>query len=181
MYQYPNYLAHYGVLGMKLGQHRARKAYAKADAYAERAKSSKEGLKEGLAIAKYSKAHGRSTKFVDWQNKKEREAYRKLSARSKQYRKDAQRITKRNAELAGGKKVYDRVTTQSTAKLVGKSMVMGSYGALKYEQARSRDKSVGKSLVPGVSHAYADTFTFGLTGVIEPRVSAKKSNKNRKK
>lgn len=137
MYKYPDYLAHYGVLGMKWGQRRASKYAQKAS------KASRKG--NTVKAAKYK---AKSNKI---------ESYHKSM---------------------GGTKTYNRVKSQSTAKLYGKSLVMGTYGTLKYEQARSTGASRGKAFLSGLGSGVLDSISGGALGIIEPRMD-KGSNRNR--
>lgn len=134
MYEYPDYLAHYGVLGMKWGTRRASK-YAK--------KASKASRKGNTAKAK------------------------EYSAKSK-------KIESYHRSM-GGSKTYDRVKSQSTGKLLGKSLVMGTYGALKYERVRSSGVSKGKSFLVGMGAGFLDSASAGLPSIAEPRISKTKT------
>lgn len=137
MYEYPDYLAHYGVLGMKWGTHRASKYATKA---------SKERRKGNTAKANKYKAKSKNI-----------ESYHKSM---------------------GGTKTYNRVKSQSTAKLVGKSLVLGTYGALNYEQARSAGVTRGKAFLYGARKGTLDYLSSGILSVVEPRTD-KGSNKNK--
>lgn len=134
MYEYPDYLAHYGVLGMKWGQRRATKYLNKA------------------AKAK---------------NAQKADKYKAKSKKIESYHKSM-----------GGTKTYNRVKSQSTAKLVGKSLVLGTYGALKYEQARSAGVTRGKAFLSGAGSGILDDLSSGVLSVVEPRMD-KGSNKNK--
>ena len=144
MYQYPSYLAHYGVIGMKWGVHRSKRAAIKS--------------------AKY-KAAGNTEKAA------------KYAAKSK-------KITAKHKSLAGGK-TYSRVAKQSMFETVGKSLLLGSYGTLKYEQAKSAGKSTGKAIVSGWGHQAVSNLTYGVMSVAEPHINrgntSKKAAKAEKK
>lgn len=137
MYEYPDYLAHYGVLGMKWGTHRASKYATKASQ--ERRKGNS---------AKANKYMAKSKKI---------ESYHKSM---------------------GGTKTYNRVKSQSAAKLYGKSLVLGTYGSLKYEQARSTGVTRGKAFLSGAGSGILDSLSSGVLSFVEPRMD-KGSNKNK--
>lgn len=138
MYEYPDYLAHYGVLGMKWGQRRARKYAEKASKSAAKAKNAQKADK-----------------------------YKAKSKKIESYHKSM-----------GGTKTYNRVKSQSTAKLVGKSLVLGTYGALNYEQARSAGVTRGMAFLHGAGGGMLNNLSSGLLSVVEPRMD-KGSNKNK--
>lgn len=131
MYQCPNYLAHYGVLGMKWGQRRAAHYANKAKKYA-----SKDIVKSD-----------------------------KYSNKSKQ-------IEQKHMSRAGSKETYNRVKNQSTAKLLGKSMVIGTYGTLNYERARAKGYSRGRSFLAGYTSEVLNNLTGGFRSIAEPRITA---------
>ena len=132
MYQYPDYLMHYGVLGMKWGQRKAAKYAAKA-----------------------SKAQRRGN-----------------TAKAREYSKKSKFLTEKHTGRAGSQAVYKRIQSQSTARLVGKSLLMGTYGTLNYERVRSRGAGKGESFVAGLGSTLASNYlTGGLAGIIEPRIT----------
>lgn len=129
---YGDALAHYGVLGMKWGVHRARKNQQKA-----------------------AKARAKGNT----------EAANKYAAKAKKIEQKHVSRTDR--------KTYNRVKNTSAAKLYGESLVLGTYGALKYNQARANGVSRGKSVIEGLGMAVADSLTGGLLEVVEPRATAR--------
>lgn len=152
-------LYHYGVLGMKWGRRRARNM-------SDKAKSANTSAKDWERKAKEAKQQGNNEKAAKYTQraKDSRSNASKYAAKSKQ-------IVDKHIRLAGGKKAYDYTTQQSTGKLVVKSLLMGTYGALKYNQAKSKGLSKGKAAVRGVLYDLANTGTSGIMGIVEPRVS----------
>lgn len=152
-------LYHYGVLGMKWGQRRAKKYAGKSSAISASAKQLEDKAKAAEAAGKYKKADGLHKRAADKQAKADA-----LSNKSK-------KITDKHVKLAGGEKVYNSVAQQKTGRLVAKSILMGTYGTLKYEQARAQGVSKGASIVAGMGFGVANVATLGVLGVVEPRSS----------
>lgn len=76
-------------------------------------------------------------------------------------------------KLSGGKKVIDYVDKLSTGKVVAQSLLMDTYGALKYNQLRAKDNERGESIVAGLLYGAANRATGGLLSLVEPRVETK--------
>ena len=152
-------LMHYGVLGMKWGQRRARKNY-------EKAKRAKESAKEWDQISRHKKSKGN----VKGSDRATRNAAQDR-ADAKKYEAKAKRIEKKHIGRAGGKKAYDYTKNQSTGKALAKSMLMGTYGTLKYNKARSQGKGRAASAVRGVGANLVSQNTGMLTEIIEPRIT----------
>lgn len=163
-------LMHYGVLGMKWGKRRALR-------YADNAKYAKESAKEWGAISKYQVKKQLAKGNVDKANKL-KARYKKYAERdladAKKYAKKSKEIERKHIELAGSKKAYEYTTRQSTGKLVIKSLLMGTYGALKYDQVRSKHTSRGKAAAAGALGYIANDATMGIAGIVEPRINRKK-------
>lgn len=71
------------------------------------------------------------------------------------------------------KATVDKVSNTSTGKLVLESLLVGTYGALTYNQMRadkksSRLASIGGAIVADV----ADGFTIGLLSTLQPRAKS---------
>lgn len=132
-YEQADYLQHYGVLGMKWGQRRAR---------INAVKSSK------------AKAKGNTEKAA------------KFAAKSK-------RIEAKHRGRAGNK-AYNRVKKTSTGKLLLQSSLLGTYGALKYNQARAKGNNRGKALVKSILWQTANSASRGVVSVAEPRLNSNK-------
>lgn len=141
-----NYLAHYGVIGMKWGVRRAEKNKEKAQMHRKKARMSENREKE---LAKAKKYETRAKKI-------------------EQKHKDRTNVA-----------TYNRVKNTSTAKLIGESMVLGTYGALKYNEARASGMKRGWSIVTGLLGGTLDVATAGIWRIAEPRVRAAKKRQRR--
>lgn len=160
-------LMHYGVLGMKWGQRRARKLAKKADLYSSRSKY----IRSDIARAKKNPATANNPAIGA--NEKLANKYSQKAAKA---RAKSKNIEQYHTKMAGGKKAYDYTKNQSTGKAIAKSMLLSTYGAHKYNQARSQGDSRLKAGAKGIGYANANALTYGAASVIEPRV-----NKKRKK
>lgn len=159
MYQYPDYLMHYGVLGMKWGQRRARKYAEKAKNMRSRAKNYDIGNHQGALTPK------QATKMKN--NKT------KLLNKSEKYKNKSKKIESYHRSIAGDK-TYDLVKAQSTLALIGQSNMFGTYGALKFNQAIAAGQSGGKVIVKSFANNYLNALTLGAASVVEPRLNRKK-------
>lgn len=161
-----NYLQHYGVLGMRWGHHRYK-------AIMRNAKKVRESAKEWDEIAAAERERGkkRPSGYYDHYKNIHLDAANKLEAK-------ASKIKAKHERLAGGKASYDYTTQQSMGKTILKSMIMGTYGTLKYNQSRAKGKDAvsayGKSIVSNLLNAA----TGGIARYAEPRISNPK-NKSR--
>lgn len=145
-------LYHYGVLGMKWGIHRSRKNAEKAKKYDKKAKQlEKEGKDEKSSIKMRNKAN------------KARERSKYLESKH----------TSRT-----DKKTYNRVRNTSVGKLAVQSLLLGTYGSLKYNQARANNSGRAEAFVDGFASGVVNNLSFGIASVAEPRVNAHYKRKN---
>lgn len=160
-----NYLAHYGVIGMKWGIRRAEKNKEKAARYKR--------------YADDYDPKGYTVKLSDKERAKAKRKKDAALAKSKKYASRAKAIEQKHKDRTSSK-TYNRVKNTSTAKLLGESMVFGTYGALKYNQARAQGSSRGKSILDGLLYGAADNLSGGIVDMVEPRVSASEKRERRK-
>ena len=151
-------LYHYGVLGMKWGQHRVRRNE-------EKAKLSRQSAKEWDEMARYAKQRGQTSKA---------EKYKRYAsedrADSTKYANKARQIQAKHEKLAGGKAAYNYTKNQSTGKALIKSYLFGTYGTMKYNEARSKGATRGRAAVDGVLYGIGNAATSGILSVVEPRM-----------
>lgn len=162
-------LYHYGVLGMKWGVRRARRKDAKR-AYKARLNKATNKYHEEIASIEKPYKRGQMLSKAD----QDREAYvdgeyasAVVKAR-KQYKKDM-RDKSNDAAIANrlyskqSKDVNDRVANMSAGKALTQSFLMGSYGALKYNEARTnKSASRGKAAVEGILWNWGNNSVGGL-------------------
>lgn len=93
------------------------------------------------------------------------------TASANKFSNKAKKIEAKHRGRAGNK-AYDRVKATSTGKLYLQSMALGTYGTLKYHQAKAKGNSTGKAIVKGLLGYGANQLTRGAAAIAEPRVSA---------
>lgn len=97
------------------------------------------------------------------------------SAKAKEYKAKSRKIENYHKKMAGAS-TYNWVKNTSTGKALVQSYVFGTYGALKYNEARSKHASRGKAAVNALVYGTGNNLTGGILSVVEPRL-----NKNKKK
>lgn len=159
MYNYYNedYLMHYGVIGMRWGVRRAGRFSIKS-ARASRA-SSKWDAKASAASAKGN------TKAASKYSEKAAAS----KSEAKQYSDKSKAIQNKHIERAGGKKAYDYSAKQSSGKTVAKSLLIGTYGTLRYNEARAKGATRGEAAIAGILASTANRATGGIVSIVEPR------------
>ena len=85
------------------------------------------------------------------------------------YEAKAKKIESKHRQRVGSK-TYDRLKTKSTGELFAKSMLMGTYGTLKFEQAKTRGSSTGKAVAEGLLYQLGNGITYGWLSIVEPRL-----------
>ena len=138
-------LYHYGVLGMKWGVHRSKVHSRKSEKFKNKALKAKQSGKTEKA--------------------------KKMEFRAKQQSTTASALLKKHKKLAGS--AFNRLNNQSVGKTLVQSVVIGSYGALKYNQARAKNVGRAQSLINGVLNQIGNMATGGLISVVSPRTSDK--------
>lgn len=161
-------LMHYGVLGMKWGVRRTRRKEAKA-AYK---KATNKAFKEyERSIDRIEKSYKRGQNLSDKDLAREsaaEEKYRNTVANAKEKYKNDRKSHANDANIANrlyskqSKGANKRVTDMSTGNAIIQSMLMGSYGALKFNEAKARGASTGRAAVEGVLFNAGDTAVGGL-------------------
>nr|DAW64363.1 MAG TPA: hypothetical protein [Caudoviricetes sp.] len=89
------------------------------------------------------------------------------------YTAKARKATAKTERLGGGKAASQRVKRQSAGKTAAQVALFGTYGAMKYNQARAKHASRGKAAAKATLYNVGNKMTGGLLGVVEPRVSSR--------
>jgi len=140
-----DHIAHYGVLGMKWGVHKAKSYQAKANKYRARAKDNAEF---GKSYHQTSGQRARNKAYSNYLNKK-----------ANKYQAKANRIKSRTKTLAGS--AYNYTNKESGIKTVAKWLIMGNYGSLQYNRYRSQNNSRGKAFVKSMLDSSINSMSLG--------------------
>lgn len=147
-------LAHYGVLGMKWGVRRAKKFEAKI------AKNRKRTSEWDKDLRDQEKKTGKDLTSYRKENQAEGRAV------EKRYQSKIDKIRRKQSNFGGA---VDRVKKMSTGKAVASSMLMGTYGTLKYQQARASGAKRGEAYLSTMGARFMDNVTMGLYSTYESR------------
>lgn len=153
----PDELNHYGVIGMRWGHRRANK-------FAKKSSLAKASAKEWEEMARYKEKQGKAETAAKYRKNAEddRQAAAKYAGKSKA-------IKSKNIKRAGGKKAYDYSTKESIGKSAAKTLLLGSYGAMKYNEARSKGLTRGKAYFDAYKYATLNQASYGAYGANEDR------------
>lgn len=159
------YLAHYGVLGMRWGRRKAVRETASVASAKAKAKA---------ANKQYSKDYNKASALgfdtiVGTKGSKKRwdaayKSAREAGNADKAYRKaktDAM-YKELNKKYPGNSKALNkRLAKTSTGKAVAQTFLLGSYGALKYNEARVNGTSKGKAIGKAILKNWGNNLTLG--------------------
>lgn len=132
------------------------------------------GMKWGVHRAKVNRSKSnkyRSKAMVSTGSKKEKEF-----KKAEKYAKKSKKIQTKH-ELRAGKETYKKVDKTSVTKLLGESVLMGTYGSIKYNRSRAKGENVFTSFFNGAGHSILNTTFLGLPSFVEPRITARSRKK----
>lgn len=162
-----NELKHYGVLGMKWGIHRARRKDAKT-AYKRRTnRAFAEYEREINDIEKRYKGMKTLSKEDQAREAAAEKKYADAVSRAKADYKKAKHDKSNDAQIANrlyskqSKGTNKAVANLSTGKAIAQAIALGSYGALKYNEVKSKGASKGRAVVVGMLHESANRLSAG--------------------
>lgn len=103
----------------------------------------------------------------------EKAAQTRDKAKAKEYSAKAKKIETKHRDRGG--KAYNYTKNQSTLQAVGKSLVLGTYGALKYNEARAKGEARGQAFVNSLGTSTLNGLTMGGASIVIPRVRQRKA------
>lgn len=167
MWQYnnTNELVHYGVIGMKWGQRRARSYQKKITSTRAIGKKDADSfnpyLKTGIKTKKgkiimTAKDVSDSKKAIEQTTKKKVDKYQEKITKIKNKEKN----------FGGAAK---RVEKMSALDTVLKASLLGTYGTVKYEQSRAEGKARVDSVMNSIRYSTVDGLTSGIYSFAEAR------------
>ena len=147
-YNYTPEMSHHGILGMKWGRRKVRSLNTKIS---NEKKIGKTDIKEIKEIGQYhnknvSKDIAKSQSITD-----------KKVAKLQTKKEKVQNALDKHAS----RETQNAIDNVSTGKAVAQSMLMGSYGALVYNAARSKGATKGQAAVQAVMNEWGNNLTFG--------------------
>lgn len=172
-YNYEDELRHYGVLGMKWGVRRTRRKDAKANyrksvdkafsKYEREINSIEKGYKRGQTLSKKDQAR----------EAKADADYQKATSKAKAAYKLAKTDKSNDAAIANklyskqNKKANDAIANMSMGKAMLQSYVLGSYGALKYNEAKARGAGKASAAIEGLLYQMGDTMFSKIPSTVD--------------
>lgn len=115
------------------------------------------GMKWGIRRARKLEEKIEKTRSSDGKNSQKKEA---------KYQSKINKIRRKESNFGGA---ASRIKKMSTGKAIASSMLMGTYGSLKYQQARAAGAKRGEAYLNSIGSSYINTVTAGLYGTYESR------------
>lgn len=184
-----DYLIHHGTKGMRWGIRRyqnkdgsltaeGRQRYKVDSVSSTILRTLANGeVGQRLAVSR-NKGYRRDLKDIKKDYKEQKKALNKHDANYKknaaalkqQYKKNKTEARIATADAIYGKQSHDlnrKIQTQSHGKTLAKTLLLGSYGALHYDEAKARGVSTGKAVAAGLIATYANAATLGYMGMAD--------------
>jgi hypothetical protein len=101
-----------------------------------------------------------------------KDAARKYKKGTSEYKKA---VNDKSRDVAIANKLYSkqskgankRVAKMSTSDAIVESMLLGSYGALKFNEAKARGAGTGRAAVESILYGMGNSMTYGLNSTIK--------------
>jgi hypothetical protein len=172
---YANELYHFGVLGMKWGIHRSREVKAVRSEHKKRqldidkASEARSDANWGgkKRIKPGTPEHQKMMKLEDKNAKQTKKEYDTEQRKYQSELKTAKNQAANRLYSLNGKRLNAKVNSLSLGQAVAESYLLGSYGSLKYHQARERDYSAGKAIVTSLLKTSLNGMALGIPGAVE--------------
>jgi hypothetical protein len=175
-------LKHYGIIGMKWGVRRARRKEAK-QAYKKATDKAFSEYERSIKKIEQPYKRGQNPSAKDQARELAAEKrYADAAAKAKAQYKRAKTDKSNDAAILKNKygsttkSAAKRMTQMSTGKALGQAMLMGSYGAMRYNELRAGGQSRGKAAAQAIMDNAINQYTYGALGrsrAIEDRAKRK--------
>lgn len=104
-------------------------------------------------------------------NKYAKKAQRtKKQVKAEKYKAKSEKLMTKHTKRSGGVKAVNYTKAESLGKTVTKSLLFGTYGALRYNELRSKDATRGAAAVAGFLYRTGNDLTGKLLSIAEPRI-----------
>lgn len=166
-------LVHYGVLGMKWGIRRTRRK----DAYvAYKTRKDKAFREYERTVAKIEKPYKKGQNLSSKDLAREAAAEKKYTKETQKAKADyikARNDRSKDAAIANrlyskqNKEANEVIANMSTGEALTQSFLLGSFGALKYNEARGRGHSTGRAVAEGILYQFGDSALYNAVSTAQ--------------